>query len=268
MSSSLCILCGLKSKIPIRETPTPTQIGSIICNAIARVESKNFGKYKINCEELSKAKCDDLMNAKRRIAFHRSCYKDFTRLITLKSSSANAGSELKLDEFLSNYIDRVNVVNGYVDIGTITEEYKAMSKSSSETSVRKNVKSYLQTRDDVFILRPFAGRQTEIVASRKLVETVFFNHYLDSTDDFEKLSEAFEKVRRMLLAEPEWQFEGNFKNFKVCNEILSLFRILIGGKHPHPLKKEYVDKSSLLLVQYIESVMLSKRQVRQKVFLL
>lgn len=196
-----------------------------------------------------------------KTSFHRSCYKVFTRYCTSKSSSVSDESELKLDEFVSNYVNKIVSGNGYVDIGTITEEYKATVKSFAETTVRKNVKSYLQNSDDVIILRPLAGRQTEIVASRKFVETVFFNNYLDKPDDIGKLSEAFDMARRMLLAEPEWQFEGNFKNFKVSDDILSLFNILIGGKNPHPLKKDFVDKSCLLLVQYIEGVMLSERQV-------
>lgn len=259
-SSVICRLCGFKSKVPICESPTSAMIENIIRNAKTRVEKKHCGKYR-DCDKLSISQVDDLMN----ISFHRSCYKDFTRFNSTTSSSENVSNELKLEDFVSNYIEcNVIRVNGHVDIKTITDEYKQLFKSSVESTTRKQVKLYLQNRSDLIILRPVLGNRSEVVASRKSVETAFFTYQdIKIIDEFDTLAEAFQKTRHMILAESEWQFEIVFNNFKIDDGILSLF-ILIGGKNPHPSKIDYINKFALLLVQYIEEIMLSERQVAHK----
>lgn len=68
----------------------------------------------------------------------------------------------------------------------------------------------------------------------------------------------------MILAEPEWQFEGQFENFLVNDEVLSLFKLLIGFRNPHSSKIDFINKVALLLVQHTEDVILTERQVGSK----
>lgn len=68
----------------------------------------------------------------------------------------------------------------------------------------------------------------------------------------------------MLLAEPDWQFEGVFENFIINERVLALFKMLIGGKNQHSSKTDFINSAAMLLVQYTEELILSERQVGQK----
>lgn len=198
--------------------------------------------------------------------YHRSCFKDFTRTDLQNASPDNAVSDKILEDFVSNFIE-CNVIrlNSYVEIKTITYEYMRSVKNCVEKTIKKRVKSYLLNRSDIFILRPLLANQSEVVGSQKSIETAFFT-YNDSksTNENDQLVEAFKQTRDMLLAEPEWQFNGVFDNFKIDDRILSLFKILIGGKNPHSSKTDFINSAAMLLAQYTEDLILSERQVGHK----
>lgn len=256
-----CYLCNSKSKIPICDSPSRGNIENIIRSAKNRVERSCFGKYK-DCEKLSLSHVEALLN----ISYHRSCFKDFTRSDLAKSTKI-ATHNVNLESFVSNFIEH-NVIrlNGQVDVKTLADEFKRLDNEYSDITLKKKIKSIIDNRSDVFVFKPLVANRPEVIASKTAVEAAFFKIHDDRrTNELDQLTEAFQKARNMILSEPDWQFEGNFRSFKVNEEVLTLFKTLIGGNNPDFLKTDMINTRALLLVQYIQGVILSERQVSTKI---
>lgn len=124
------------------------------------------------------------------------------------------------------------------------------------------MKTYIETRSDILILRPPVLTQPEVIVLKNHVQNVFFKANNESDTKNDKLKDAIQTIRDAILIKPVWSFEGSFKNFEVDDNLLQLFKMLIGGCNPHIAKSNIISKVASVLFQVVEQVILTDRQVR------
>lgn len=129
---------------------------------------------------------------------------------------------MDINDFVCDFIEnKILKECSCVSIKTISNEYMRLNTFAKDDTVRRKIKSNVDNRADVLVLRPKASNEADVVVSREHIENIFFqfNDEYFNTNELEKLTVAVNGIRKKILDKPPWVFQGSFKGRMVLVNI-------------------------------------------------